>query len=168
VTVVTTIRELIQAGFDIDKQIFVRRDDEDDTAYDTIPMKATADSPGDPDFILLDLDDSFVMIADETNDDGETESDYQARKFSGAGSWTDEKLPGQWTTDDMGRDVDTYATSEPDHDTRATEGDRVLSFDEAEAAGFDGTGCDGDPRFPYHASDLPDAPTFVDDGDGMI
>jgi hypothetical protein len=29
-----------------------------------------------------------------------------------------------------------------------------LTFDEAEAAGFDGTGRDLDPRFPYHDSDV--------------
>jgi len=91
----TTIRELIQAGFDIDKPIFVHRDDEDDAAYDVRVRKATADSPGDPDFILFDLDDSFVMIADEVNADGETELDFQARKAQ------------EWTTDDMGRDIDT-------------------------------------------------------------
>ena len=32
--------------------------------------------------------------------------------------------------------------------------DRELTYDEAEAAGFDGTGRDGDPRWPYHESDL--------------
>ncbi len=32
--------------------------------------------------------------------------------------------------------------------------DRELTFDEAEAAGLDGTGRDLDPRFPYHLSDL--------------
>lgn len=34
------------------------------------------------------------------------------------------------------------------------ERDRELTFDEANAAGLDATGRDGDPRFPYHLSDL--------------
>jgi len=32
---------------------------------------------------------------------------------------------------------------------------RELTFDESEALGLDGTGRDGDPRFPYHDTDAP-------------
>ncbi|GAA1884195.1 GGDEF domain-containing protein [Asanoa iriomotensis] len=45
---------------------------------------------------------------------------------------------------------------------------RLLSFDEAEAAGFDGTGRDGDPRFPYTADDLPPQTTSTLDKDGDL
>lgn len=36
--------------------------------------------------------------------------------------------------------------------------DRELTFDEAEAQGWDGTGRDGDARFPYHVHDIWQAP----------
>ena len=39
-----------------------------------------------------------------------------------------------------------------------------LSFDEAERAGLDGTGRDGDPRFPYHLSDLTESEKRLLDG----
>ncbi len=41
---------------------------------------------------------------------------------------------------------------------------RELTFDEATDAGFDGTGRDGDPRFPYHEFDIADDGTYDVDG----
>lgn len=41
--------------------------------------------------------------------------------------------------------------------SRFTNNDDELGFDEVEAVGLDGTGFDGDPRFPYHWSNLTDA-----------
>ena len=35
---------------------------------------------------------------------------------------------------------------------------RELDFDEVTALGFDGTGRDGDPRFPYHLEDVQSVP----------
>lgn len=35
---------------------------------------------------------------------------------------------------------------------------RELTYEEAESLGYDGTGRDGDPRFPYHLSDALSAP----------
>jgi hypothetical protein len=63
----TTIRELLASGYDIDAPLLVNPT-LGDTAYDVDAEVRHADSPGDPVVIVLSITDSFVLIADEDDD----------------------------------------------------------------------------------------------------
>ncbi len=59
----TTIRELIASGYDIDAPLVGRADVESDTAYELLPSIQHADSPDGTTLIVCDLGGSFVVIA---------------------------------------------------------------------------------------------------------
>jgi hypothetical protein len=72
--IMTTINDLITAGYPTDVPLVVRRHDDADIAYDVISTKRNADGPGDPALIVLDIDDAYVVLADEDENEDEDES----------------------------------------------------------------------------------------------
>lgn len=61
-----TIRELIAAGFDVDAQLVVFRDNDDDHAFTVDAEARRTDDMSNSPLIALYLSDGFIMVADDT------------------------------------------------------------------------------------------------------
>lgn len=75
----TTIRDLIAAGFDPDTEIFVRRNEDDDTVFTAFHEVRHADSPSGETIIVLNANDDYVVVADEDEDEIEWQHDEFGR-----------------------------------------------------------------------------------------
>lgn len=97
----TTIRDLVAAGFDPDTEILMYRSDEDDVAYGTVFEVRHTDALNAATVLVISATDEYAVIADEDDDEAEwqaknVESDaaYMARMRvdhwpppSGASEW---------------------------------------------------------------------------------
>lgn len=65
----TTIRDLIAAGFDPDTEILVRRNDEDDIAFGSFHEVRHTDAISSATVLVLTPTDEYTLIADEDDDE---------------------------------------------------------------------------------------------------